>query len=73
VIGDISNAKNVLVQTPCKPTKKSFNFFLKKHKCTSQLGMAILPAGSDIRRISDLSGSGTGTNFDPWVSPVPDP
>jgi hypothetical protein len=25
--------------------------------------------------LSDIhpSGSGTGTNFDPWVSPVPDP
>jgi hypothetical protein len=39
----------------------------------SLLGMAILPAGSDIRRISDLSGMGSGTKFDLWVLPVPDP
>jgi hypothetical protein len=36
------------------------------------VGMAILPAGSDIRRISDPSGTGSGTKFDPWVLPVPD-
>jgi hypothetical protein len=36
-------------------------------------GMAILPAGSDIRRISDSSGTGSGTKFDLWVLPVPDP
>jgi hypothetical protein len=35
------------------------------------LGMAILPAGSDIRRISDPSGS--GTNLYPRVLPMPDP
>jgi hypothetical protein len=35
--------------------------------------MAILPAGSDIRRISDPSDSGSGIEFDPWVSTVPDP
>jgi hypothetical protein len=28
--------------------------------------------GSDIRRISDQSGTGSGTNFDPWVLLVPD-
>jgi hypothetical protein len=39
----------------------------------SKLGMAILPAGSDIRRISDPSGMGSGMKFDPWVLPVPDP
>ena len=39
----------------------------------NQIGMAILPAGSDIRRISDPSGTGSGTKFDPWVLPVPDP
>jgi hypothetical protein len=33
--------------------------------------MAILPAGSDIRRISDPSGTGLGTKFDPWVYPYP--
>jgi hypothetical protein len=38
-----------------------------------RLGMAILPAGSNIRRISDPSGTGSGTKFDPWVLPVPDP
>jgi hypothetical protein len=35
--------------------------------------MAILPAGSDIRWISDPSDSGSGIKFDPWVSTVPDP
>jgi hypothetical protein len=35
--------------------------------------LSILPAGSDIRRISDPSGTGSGTKFDPWVLPVPDP
>jgi hypothetical protein len=39
----------------------------------SFIGMAILPAGSDIRRISDPSGTCSGTKFDPWVLPVPDP
>jgi hypothetical protein len=37
------------------------------------VGMAILPAGSDIRRISDPLGTGSGTKFDLWVLPVPDP
>jgi hypothetical protein len=37
------------------------------------LGMAILPAGSDICRISDPSGTGSGTKFNPRVLPVPDP
>jgi hypothetical protein len=37
------------------------------------VGMVILPAGSDIRRISDPSGTGSGTKFDPWVLPVPGP
>jgi hypothetical protein len=40
---------------------------------TTELGMAILPAGSDIHRISDPSGTGSGTKFDPRVLPVPDP
>jgi hypothetical protein len=35
--------------------------------------MAILPAGLDIRRISNPLGTGSGTKFDPWVLPVPDP
>jgi hypothetical protein len=35
--------------------------------------MTILPVGSDIRRISDPSGTGSGTKFDPRVLPVPDP
>jgi hypothetical protein len=35
--------------------------------------MAILPVGLDIRRISDPSGTGLGTKFDPRVLPVPDP
>jgi hypothetical protein len=35
--------------------------------------MAILPADSDIRRISDPLGTGLGTTFDPRVLPVPDP
>jgi hypothetical protein len=43
------------------------------HTVEAQLGMAILPAGSDIRQISDPSGTGSGTKFDPWVLPVPDP
>jgi hypothetical protein len=38
-----------------------------------QIGMAILPAGSDIRRISDPSGTDSGTKFDLWVLPVLDP
>jgi hypothetical protein len=38
-----------------------------------EVGMAIFPAGSDIRRISDPSGLGSGMNFDPWVLPAPDP
>jgi hypothetical protein len=37
------------------------------------VGMAILPAGSDIRRISDPSGTGSGTKFDPRVLPDPRP
>jgi hypothetical protein len=39
----------------------------------SSVGMTILPAGSDIRWISDPSGTGSGTKYDPWVLPVPDP
>jgi hypothetical protein len=35
--------------------------------------MAILPVGSDIRRISDPSGTGSGTKFDLRVLLVPDP
>jgi hypothetical protein len=35
--------------------------------------MAILPAGSDIRRISDPSGMDSSTKFDPHVLLVPDP
>jgi hypothetical protein len=35
-----------------------------------RVGMTILPVGSDIRRISDPSGS--GTNLYPRVLPVPD-
>jgi hypothetical protein len=37
------------------------------------VGMAILLVGSDIHRISDPSGTGSGTKFDPRVLPVPDP
>jgi hypothetical protein len=37
------------------------------------LGMAILPAGLDIRRISDPLGSDSGIIFHPRVLPVPDP
>jgi hypothetical protein len=36
-------------------------------------GMAILPAGSDIRRIFDPSDTGSGTKFHPWVLLIPDP
>jgi hypothetical protein len=35
--------------------------------------MSILLAGSDIRRISDPSGTGLGTKFDLWVLLVLDP
>jgi hypothetical protein len=37
------------------------------------LGMAILLAGSDIRRISNPTSLDLGTEFDPRDSPVPDP
>jgi hypothetical protein len=37
------------------------------------LGMAILPAGSDIRQISDPLGTGSDTKSNPWVIPEPDP
>jgi hypothetical protein len=37
------------------------------------LGMAILPAGSDIRRIFDPSGSVSGTNLYSRVLPVLEP
>jgi hypothetical protein len=47
--------------------------WLSEYRKANQLGMAILPAGSDIRRISDPSGTGSGMKFDPWVLPVPDP
>jgi hypothetical protein len=36
------------------------------------VGIVILPAGLDIRRISDPSGSVSGTNLYPRVLPVPD-
>jgi hypothetical protein len=36
------------------------------------VGMAILSRGSDIRRISDSSGMGSGMKFDPRVLSVPD-
>jgi hypothetical protein len=49
-----------------------FRWRKKKIKHVS-LGMAILPAGSDNPRISDLSDSGSGMKFNPRVSPVPDP
>jgi hypothetical protein len=37
------------------------------------IGMAILPAGVDIRRISDPTGAGVGAIFHPWVRPTPAP
>ena len=39
------------------------------NRITLVLGIAILPAGSDIRRISDPSGSVLGTNLYPRVLP----
>jgi hypothetical protein len=38
-----------------------------------RVGMAILPAGVDIRRISDPTGAGVGAIFHPRVRPAPAP
>jgi hypothetical protein len=43
------------------------------HLAIYTLGMTILPASSNIRRISDLSGTGSGTKFDSLVLHLPDP
>ena len=38
---EISNANHILVQLPCKPTKKVSKNSEKKHECTSQLTSSI--------------------------------
>jgi hypothetical protein len=46
---------------------------VRGEKKASDVGMAILPAGADIRRVSDPTGAGAGGNFRPRVRPAPAP
>jgi hypothetical protein len=57
-------------------SKPKYHMHTKKymqHIQTLKLGMAILPACSDICPISDPSGTGSGAKFDPRVLPELDP
>jgi hypothetical protein len=48
-------------------------FFLYINNTTTAVGMAIRVRVPDTRQVPDPTGTGTGTIFYPWVTPVPDP